>query len=33
MGRACRTKGGEEACIRDFGGTAGRKETIGKTKT
>jgi hypothetical protein len=31
MGRACSTIGGEEECIWDFGGNAGRKETTRKT--
>jgi hypothetical protein len=30
MGRACRTNGGEEECIQDFGGKARRKETTRK---
>jgi hypothetical protein len=33
MGRACSKNGGEEKCIKDIGGRAGRKETTGKTKT
>jgi hypothetical protein len=28
MGRACSTNGGEEECIYDIGGHAGRKETF-----
>jgi hypothetical protein len=32
MGRACSTNGGEEECIWDVGGNAGRKETTRKTK-
>jgi hypothetical protein len=32
MGRACGTNGGEEECIEDIGGKAGKKETTGKTK-
>jgi hypothetical protein len=31
MGRACITNGGEEECIEDFGGKAGRKEITRKT--
>jgi hypothetical protein len=27
MGRACSKNGGEEECIKDIGGKAGRKET------
>jgi hypothetical protein len=33
MGKACNMNGGEEECIQDIGGKAGRKETIGITKT
>jgi hypothetical protein len=33
MGRAYSTNGEEEECIEDIRGKAGRKETIGKTKT
>jgi 23S rRNA C2498 (ribose-2'-O)-methylase RlmM len=29
----CCTDGGEEECISDIGGKAGRKEITGKTKT
>jgi hypothetical protein len=31
MGGACSMSGGEEECILDFGGEAGRKETTRKT--
>jgi hypothetical protein len=31
MGGACSANGGEEECIYDFGGKAGRKETTRKT--
>jgi hypothetical protein len=33
MGRAGSTQGGEEECIKDFGGKARRKETTKKAKT
>jgi hypothetical protein len=33
MGRACSPNGGEEECVYDFGGKAGRKETIRKTQS
>jgi hypothetical protein len=31
MDRACRSNGGEEECVKDFGGKAGKKETTRKT--
>jgi hypothetical protein len=33
MGRVFRTNGGEEECMYDVGGKAGRKETTRKTIT
>jgi hypothetical protein len=32
LGRACSTNGGDEECIYDNGGKAGRKETIGRPR-
>jgi hypothetical protein len=33
MGISCSTHGGEEECIKDFGGIARRKETTRKAQT
>jgi hypothetical protein len=33
MGRACSTNGGEEECMKYFGGNVRRNETTRKTKT
>jgi hypothetical protein len=33
MGRACSIHVGEQECMQDFGGKAGRKEATMKTKT
>jgi hypothetical protein len=32
MGRECNTIGGEEECMENIGGKAGRRETTVKTK-
>jgi hypothetical protein len=33
MGKACKTNGGDEKCIKDICGKARMKETTRKTKT